>query len=420
VTAERRRALMPWGIFALVLVVLPHLPGFGSGYAVSLLSQMGIAVIFALSYNMLLGHTGLLSFGHAVYFGLGAFVAMHAVRWAAAGLWLPIPLVPLVGGLGGLFFAALLGWPSTRRAGTVFAMISLGIAEMVVALSYMIVSFFGGEEGINGDRTKAPSFLGFGFGPQIEVYYVIAAWCFASVAAMYAFTRTPVGRMCNAVRDNPERAEFVGYNPQVVRYVAFMAAGFFAGIAGGLNAINYEIVTAISVGAATSGAVLLMAFIGGVGHFVGPVLGAVAITYLQVSLSDFTHAWLLYFGLMFVLMVLFAPGGLAGLWFMHAPILRAGLGARLIGPYARAVGPALVLALGAIIAIEVNYRVSTRPDLGTAFEFAGIAFDASQPWVWLLAGSLAAAGFWGMRRGLGPAFERHASLMAEAKGGGAP
>ena len=100
---------------------------------------------------------------------------------------------------------------------------------------------------------------------------------------MHAFMRTPVGRMCNAVRDNPERAEFIGYNTQHVRFFAFAAAGLFAGLAGGLHAINYEIVAADSVSAQRSGTVLLMAYIGGVTHFVGPVVGAVTLTWLQIE-----------------------------------------------------------------------------------------------------------------------------------------
>ncbi|MFO1287813.1 MAG: branched-chain amino acid ABC transporter permease [Rubrivivax sp.] len=125
-------------------------------------------------------------------------------------------------------------------------------------------------------------FLGLNFGPQVQVYYLIAAWCLLCMAAMYAFTRTLLGRMCNAVRDNPERSEFVGYSTQMVRFlIAFCASGFFAGIAGGLAAIHYEIVTSSMVGAVPSGFVLLMAYIGGVGFFIGPAIGAVLMTALR-------------------------------------------------------------------------------------------------------------------------------------------
>ncbi|HME23928.1 MAG TPA: branched-chain amino acid ABC transporter permease, partial [Acetobacteraceae bacterium] len=207
-----------WIAFALALVLLPLV--FRSGTALTMMSLMGINIIFSLSYNMLLGQTGMLSFGHAVYFGLGAYFTVHAINAAiASGLPIPLFLMPLVGALGGLGFAMLFGWVSTKRSGTAFAMISLGLAELVGSSSLILRSFFGGEEGVSTNRTKLLHVLGWNFGPQIQVYYLIAIWCFICVVLMYALTRTPFGRMCNAVRDNPERVQFIGYNPQVVRYV---------------------------------------------------------------------------------------------------------------------------------------------------------------------------------------------------------
>ena len=232
-----------WGLFALVLTVAPWM--FSSGLAMTVLSQMGIAIIACLSYNMLLGQGGMLSFGHAVYTGLGSFVAIHALNSVAGGsLPIPVAMVPVVGGFAGMGFAALFGYVTTRKAGTTFAMITLGMGELVFAMSLMIPEFFGGEGGVSGNRVIGKPFLGITFGPAIQVYYLIAIYTFLSVIAMFAFTRTPLGRMLNAVRDNPERVEFVGYNTQRIRYSAFIIAGFFAGISGGLAALNFEIVTA--------------------------------------------------------------------------------------------------------------------------------------------------------------------------------
>jgi branched-chain amino acid transport system permease protein len=202
---------------------------------------------------------------------------------------------------------------------------------------------------------------------------------------MYAFLRTPVGRMCNAVRDNPERAEFIGYSAQRVRFVVFSVAATFAGLAGGLHAINYEIVAAESVSAARSGAVLLMVYIGGANHFFGAVLGAITITWLQVSLSDYTAAWQLYLGLFFMAIVLFAPGGLAGLVMLHAPIVRTRAFWAVLNGYALAAIPALVLAIGAITLLEINYRLSTQPQAGARMTLFHIAVDAATPWPWLAA-----------------------------------
>ncbi|MEI8324105.1 MAG: branched-chain amino acid ABC transporter permease, partial [Betaproteobacteria bacterium] len=236
-----------WSLFALLLGVAPLV--FGSSLSINLLAVTCTLIIVCLSYNMLLGQGGMLSFGHAVYGGLGAYGAMHALNFiSGAGLPLPVSLVPLMGGLTGMGFAALFGYVTTRKSGTTFSMITLGVGELVFAMSLMIPEFFGGEGGVSGNRVTGPSFLGISYGPPIQVYYLIAIYTFVSVAAMFAFTRTPLGRMLNAVRDNPERVEFVGYNTQRVRYTAFIISGFFAGIAGGLGALNFEIVTAEVVG----------------------------------------------------------------------------------------------------------------------------------------------------------------------------
>ena len=308
-----------WGFTALLFIVLPAF--FSKGFALTLMSQMGITIIFALSYNMLLGQSGMLSFGHAVYSGLGAFFAIHAMRWIGAGtlVW-PISLLPLIGGIAGALFGVIFGYLTTRRAGTPFAMITLGIGEMVFAASLMFPGFFGGEGGVIGDRAAGSPFLGIAgitFGPQIQVYYLIAVWCFVCMIAMYALTQTPLGRIANAVRDNPERAEFIGYNTQRVRWLMMILSTFFAGIAGGLSAINFEIVSAENVSAVRSGGVLLAAFIGGVAFFFGPILGAVVFVFFAVALSEYTKAWQLYLGVFFVLLVMYAPGGLSSLILMN-------------------------------------------------------------------------------------------------------
>ena len=372
-----------WIAAAIALAVLPLVPGLDSNFSRSLLTQMGIAAVFALSYNLLLGQAGLLSFGHAVYFGLGGYAAIHFLRAVNAGLPIPLPLVPLAGAFAGLAFGIVFGAITTRRAGTIFALISLGVGEMVHAATLMLPGFFGGEEGVTASRTRAPHWLGLDFGSQLQVYYVIAFWLLVAAGAMYAFMRTPAGRMCNAVRDNPERAEFIGYDPQRVRFVVFCVSAMFAGLAGGLHAINYEIVAAEAVSAERSGVVLLMVYIGGVHRFVGAIVGAVVITWLQVSLSDYTTAWLLYLGLFFMAIVLWVPGGLAGLA-MHR---------RLAPAYALAAAPMAAMALGAITLIEMAYRRSTAPEAGPRMRLFWIAMDTSTPWPWLAALALAAAGY---------------------------
>jgi branched-chain amino acid transport system permease protein len=378
--------------------VLPYIPGLASDFGRSLLSQMGIAAIFALSFNVLLGQTGLLSFGHAVYFGLGGYAAIHLMRAINHGFQLPIMLSPLAGALAGVVFGALLGALTTRRAGTIFALITLGIGELVYAATFMLPSYFGGEEGVTASRTRGPSLLGFDLASQLQVYYAVAAWGLVAAMLMRAFSGTPVGRMCNAVRDNPQRAAFVGYNTRAVRLVAFSVAGLFAGLAGGLHAINYEIVAADSVSALRSGNVLLMTYIGGVGHFYGPVIGAVVLTWLQASLSGYTSAWLLYLGLFFMVTIVFAPSGIAGLIAMHAAIAEPNALRRVLRTYAIAAVPAAIMMLGAVLLIEMSYRVSTQPELGTRMRIAGIPVDAATPWPWIGALAAMAGGFVVFRR----------------------
>jgi branched-chain amino acid transport system permease protein len=385
----RRHGL--WLVAALLFAGLPLV--FRSGTALTVMSLMGIMIIFALSYNMLLGQTGMLSFGHAVYYGLGAFFVVHAMNAIIrAKVPIPLPVIPIFGGIAGLAFAIIFGSVSTRRSGTAFAMISLGLAELVASSSLILRSFFGGEEGITTNRTRLFRIFDWNFGSQIQVYYLIAAWCIVCMVAMYALTRTPFGRMCNAVRENPERVEFIGYSPTMVRFIAFGLSGFFAGIAGGLAAINFEIVNASYVGLQQSGIVLLAAFIGGIGHFIGPVLGAILVTYLQIMLSDVTEIWQLYFGVMFIAVVMFAPGGLAGLLMMHAPLLRARVLHRLTVPYVLLFAAALIAAVGVVLLIELTYQLIAKAGDGSGMRMFGISFDAATAWPWLAAVGLVAGG----------------------------
>jgi branched-chain amino acid transport system permease protein len=387
---------LPWlGGIAAVLI-LPHV--FSSGASISIMSLIGFGIIFALSYNILLGQTGMLSFGHAVYYGLGGFITAHALNIIAGSkLPIPLPLVPLIGGVAGLVFAAPLGWVSTKRAGTAFSMISLGVGELVAAFALILRGFFGGEGGISTSRTSVLQVFGWSFGPQIQVYYLIYAWCLLCAGLMYAFTQTPLGRICNAVRDNPERAEFVGYSTHMVRFLAFCIAGFFAGIAGGLAAIHYEIVTSGVVGAGPSGFVLLMTFIGGTGFFIGPVLGAVLMSAMQ-SLSDITGAWLLYLGILFILMVMFAPGGLAGLLFMHRSAANLRGLTKLAPAYLVAAIPGFGLLAGIIFLIETSHHVLVKSSEGMQMRLLGLEYQADAPLTWALIAALIVVTFLAFRR----------------------
>jgi branched-chain amino acid transport system permease protein len=372
-----------------------------SGFIVAMLTQMGIMSIFALSYNMLMGHAGLLSFGHAVFLGLGGYAAAHAVNAArAGGVWLPLEVVPLIGGLSGLGFAIVFGYVATKQRATAFAMITLGIGELVTSAAIMFKTFFGGEGGVSTNRMTGASLLGLRYSDSIQVYYLAILWTVLAIAGMRLLTMTPVGRMANACRDNFERAQFVGYDPAMVRFFQFSLAGFFAGLAGGLYAITYEIVTYDAVAGGMSANALLMTYIGGIGVFAGPVVGAVLIVLLQSWVSLLSNSWLVYVGLIFIVMVTYAPGGIAGLVLLHQPLWRSGRLGRLAGPYARAAVPALLAVVGFVLLVELCSFLTIGAAQGKSFTLGRVTIDphAGTPWA-VGAALLVGGGLWLWREG---------------------
>ena len=364
-----------WSLFALVMAVAPLI--FTNSLSHTILSQMGIGIIVCLSYNILLGQGGMLSFGHAVYSGMGSFLAIHTLNQITKGaLPLPVSLIPIVGGVASMFVAVLLGWVTTKKSGTTFAMITLGVGELIWAMSLMFPEFFGGEGGVSGNRVTGSKPLGITYGPQIQLYYLIAVYTIICTALMFAFTRTPLGRMLNAVRDNPERVEFVGYDTQKIRYFAFIVAAFFAGISGGLAALNFEIVTSEVVSGYRSGAYLLFTFLGGATFFFGPIIGAILMVLAFVLLSEFTKAWLLYLGLIFLFMVMYAPGGVASLIMMNLRVAMFGHLRKLWVSYLALAFTAMVVLLGAACMIEMVYHLQLNAALGSQLTFLGAKLDS--------------------------------------------
>ena len=383
--------IVVWSLFAVALLVAPLV--FTSSLAMTMLSQIGYLIIICLSYNILLGQGGMLSFGHAVYTGLGSFIAVHAMNMASDGrLPVPLVLIPVVAGLAGAFFAVLFGYVTTKKSGTTFAMITLGLGELVAAMALMFPSFFGGEGGITTNRVYG-KFLWWDFGPQIQVYYLIAVYCFVCTALMFAFTGTPLGRILNAVRDNPERVEFIGYNTQRVRYFAFIIAGFFAGIGGGLAAINFEIVNAAdSLSTIRSGGYLLFTFLGGATLFFGPIIGAALLVFASILLSELSKAWLLYLGLVFLFMVMFAPGGIASLIMMNVRVAAFGKFKRLWGLYGGLLATGALMVVGLAAIVEMIYHIQLNAALGPKVHFFGGELDTSSTATWVGAVALAVVG----------------------------
>jgi len=271
-------------------------------------------------------------------------------------------------------------------------MITQGLGELVASMSMMLPEFFGGEAGVSSNRVVPPATLGITFGPQIQVYYLIAAWCFVCTGLMFAFTRTPLGRMLNAVRDNPERVGFIGYDTQRVRWLAFMISGMFMGIAGGLGAIHFELATAEVVGAQRSGAYLLFTFLGGSAVFFGPIIGGVLMVLATAVLSELTKAWLLYLGLAFMLMVMVAPGGVAGVVLANLRLGAAGKLRALLPGYLALLAAGAVAFLGAGAMVEMLYHLQLNQALGPVMKFCGVTLDAKGAAAWAGAAVLLAAG----------------------------
>ena len=255
----------------------------------------------------------------------------------------------------------------------------------------MLPGMFGGEVGVSANRAAAGVAWDFHYGSQVSVYYLIAGWMLLSMVAMYAFSRTPLGKIANALRDNAERLRFVGYNPHAVRFRVQLVASFFAGISGALSAINYEIVTIDGMGVGASGTVMLMTVIGGAGSFFGPILGAVLVTFLQTGISVYTNAWQFYFGLLFLVVMYWAPDGLSSLVTLHRPVWRTRLLLQLLPSYGLALLSGLVMVAGMVVAVEVIYRLTD--ETGSMLVLFGARFHPGAASTWMTSiGAMTAGG----------------------------
>ncbi|WP_431017863.1 ABC transporter permease subunit [Burkholderia gladioli] len=399
---EARRSREAAGWLALVgLLVLPALI-WPQGAVLAWLAQTAALVVLALSYNLLLGSTGLLSFCHAAFAGLGAFVAAHAFNRFGFAL----PWLPLAGGLGGAGFGLLFGAIATRRAGTAFAMITLGLGELIAAAAWSVPDWFGGAGGLAIDRTAGAPFGAWRFGDDREAYALIAAWCLLSALAMRVVLATPFARLARAVRDKPRRVAALGTDPRRVRLLMMVIAAFFAGVAGTLTLIDVELASSDSVSMLRSATVLFATVIGGSGGFFGPVLGAAVMAAFGSFVAGLSRAWLFYLGLLFVAVVVAAPGGLLGALAAQAAAWRgAGREARLRQLSRLAAWLAAVLAI--VFGVELGYALQLGDgEGGQRLASIGVwQFDAGSAPGWVIAIALAlvatALGRLGRRRPVG-------------------
>jgi branched-chain amino acid transport system permease protein len=363
------------------------------------LAQAAAMIVFALSYHLLLGETGLLSFGHAAYAGLGAYAAAHLFNSGGIAL----PWLPLAGGVAGAAFGLLFGVVATRRAGTAFAMITLGIGELVAAAVWTLPEGFGGAAGVAIDRGSGAAWGSLTFGPERQAYGLIVVWTMLSIIAMFALVRTPFARMANAVRDNATRAAALGIDPRRIRLAMFVFAAFFAGVAGTLTLIDVELASSESVAMTRSGAVLIATVIGGASTFFGPVLGALVLTGLSVALASVARAWPVYLGLLFIGVVLGLPQGIAGWWLGHRGRAERYGASGLAFGYLLGTFVAAAWLAALVIAVESLYARRFAADAGGVWRIGRLAFDLGSPATWWLLAMLVgfgAAACWVMRLGL--------------------
>jgi len=298
----------PRALALAAVVVLAVLPWVLVRYQLSILTDVLIFGLFALSLDLIMGYTGMVSFGHAAYFGLGAYgSALVLIHFGQ-----PIPVALLAGALLAGVIAAPVGWFSTRATGIYFAMLTLAFAQLLYTVAYKWRDLTGGSDGIAG-VPKTTLFWG---GPSLAspraFYFVVAGAVVLSLVLCRELTRSPFGRALQAIRENERRFVALGRDPRPFKLVVFVIAAVFAGLAGALFAPFRGFASPEVMFWVLSGQGLMMVITGGIGTLVGPIVGAMVFILVQEILSSYTEHWMIFTGAIFVLMVIFLPGGLVG------------------------------------------------------------------------------------------------------------
>jgi branched-chain amino acid transport system permease protein len=307
------------GLAVLGLVAYPLLNSADT-FGINLLTEVLIFGLFALSLNLLLGYTGLVSFGHATYFGLGAYTAGVITTNLQNRDFVTI----ILAGIGVTALAALvLGYLSIRTSGIYFLMLTLAFSQMFYAIAFKWTDVTGGSNGLSVGR---PEFNLFGFAPNLgdktTFYFVTLLFFVLAFLLLRQIIRSPFGHALVGIRDNESRMTAIGYQTRNFKLVAFVIAGGLGGLAGVLNAFHYNFVNANEFYWTTSGLVMVMVLIGGKGTLVGPVLGAAFVRYAEnfiqsqntwkVGTFVMSERWTLVLGVIFIVFILLAPDGIVG------------------------------------------------------------------------------------------------------------
>jgi branched-chain amino acid transport system permease protein len=308
---SRLAGRVPWAL--VVFVVALPVPWLGSRYDTFLATQILIYSLFALSLNLLLGMTGLTSFGHVAYFGIGAYVCGILMKTLGVPFILAFPAA----GLGAGVFALVFGYFCVRLTKIYFAMLTLAFSQIVWAICFKWNDVTGGDQGLPDVPFPDLSWLGAlpGFGHfriGEQFYFLTLALVMICVAALRRLGQSPFGRMLTTIRENPERAAFVGVNVRGYELAAFTVAGIFAGFSGALFGIFNRGVFADYVFWSKSADVMIMTILGGMNHFWGPMIGAAVLTILNQQITAYTEYWPFVLGTILVVLLFAFPGGIMG------------------------------------------------------------------------------------------------------------
>jgi len=365
--------LKPILFVSLVIILAVAIPQFANMAVLNVAVLVLIASLYAMGYNLLWGQAGLISFGHATYFALGASTTIMMMDAIDHGFGYPTPLLPLVGGAASFLIGLIAGWFATIRTGVYFAMITVAITELVRAIVQRWDSVFGGEAGITSIRTD---WGGLKFQSLADVYYYTFAWAIIGILFLWFLQKSPLGTVIRGIREQEERVRFLGYDTHTLKTLVFAISAGISGMAGSLLAFSNESTNVSLFEGANSTMVLVNTVIGGAAVFFGPVVGATLTTLFGYYIANMTFYWLLYMGILFIIIVIYAPRGITGLAVDTFERVKAGENLP-YGKIARRTVGGIAMALGTILAIEIIGVVVT-PAYSAGAASSGVAWPPVQ------------------------------------------